>query len=164
MKKIIFLLLFTFCSTLGFAEKGGPCYVDYAGIITYTTANGDRPKRVKNLTDLITNLPAAQAYDLLLGVLKKVDVILDIGDKLKTDNILRHVHLTFIYRFVHNGKPTSSWKVQQDIAVSRDGQGVNYFDPREVPAVKKLRIEAVKKMLNEELSRQCEEMGHKEDN
>lgn len=66
---------------------------------------------------------------------QKASGLLTLAENLKTDKAFRHVHIVYIYRFVHHGKVESEWKIGHMTNISRSG--VDYHPPKDIPYVVK---------------------------
>ena len=91
--------------------------------------------------------------EIALQAIKKASGLLTLAENLKTDKAFRHVHIVYIYRFVHHGKVESEWKIGHMTNISRSG--VDYHPPKDISYVRKEGIIKINRLLKEKLKEDC---------
>ena len=132
------------CS-FSFLPASAECKAELGDFISYTTASGSKPAALGAAEKVLSEI-AVQA-------IKKASGLLTLAENLKTDKAFRHVHIVYIYRFVHHGKVESEWKIGHMTNISRSG--VDYHPPKDIPYVVKEGINKISNLLKKQLKEDC---------
>ena len=143
--RILPYIVVTILCSFGFLPASADCKFEVDKYISYTTANGSKPAVLTGMEKGLGKV-ANQA-------IKKASGILTLAENLKTDNAFRHVHIVYIYRFVHHGKVESEWKIGHMTNISRSG--VDHHRPKDIPYVIKEGKIRIRNLLDKQLEEDC---------
>lgn len=140
------------CS-FGFLPASAECKAELGDLISYTTANGSKPAALGAAEKGLGKVAKKVLSEMAIQAIKKVGGILTLAENLRTDNAFRHVHIVYIYRFVHQEKVESEWKIGHMTNISRSG--VDYHPLKDIPYVIKEGTIKINRLLKQKLKEDC---------
>lgn len=140
------------CS-FSFLPVSADCKVEVDKYIPYTTASRSKPAVLGAAEKGLGKISKKVLSEIAVQAIKKASGILTLAENLKTDKAFRHVHIVYIYRFVHHGKVESEWKIGHMTNISRSG--VDYHPPKDIPYVVKEGKIKIKNLLEKQLKEDC---------
>ncbi|MBT8792889.1 hypothetical protein [Akkermansia muciniphila] len=140
------------CS-FSFLPVSADCKVEVDKYIPYTTASGSKPAALGAAEKGLGKISKKVLSEIALQAIKKASGLLTLAENLKTDKAFRHVHIVYIYRFVHHGKVESEWKIGHMTNISRSG--VDYHPPKDISYVVKEGKTKIKNLLEKQLKEDC---------
>lgn len=109
--RILTYIVITILCSLGFLPASADFKFEVDKYISYTAANGSKPAVLTGMEKGLGKVTKKVLSEIANQAIKKASGILTLAENLKTDNAFRHVHIVYIYRFVHQGKVESEWEI-----------------------------------------------------
>lgn len=151
--RILPYIVITILCSLGLLPASADCKFEVDKYISYTTANGSKPAVLTGMEKGLGKVAKKVLSEIANQAIKKASGILTLAENLKTDNAFRHVHIVYIYRFVHQGKVESEWKIGHMTNISRSG--VDHHRPKDIPYVIKEGRTRIRNLLDKQLEADC---------
>ena len=140
------------CS-FSFLPVSADCEFEVDKFIPYTTASGSKPAALSAAEKGLGKISKKVLSEIAIQAIKKASGLLTLAENLKTDKAFRHVHIVYIYRFVHHGKVESEWEIGHMTNISRSG--VDYHPPKDIPYVVKEGKTKIRNLLEKQLKEDC---------